>query len=183
MTKWIVLGVWAIIVVMAITVTITNFNRFVGSENFINARHKDLQNVHGMVYQKMEAASQPAKQYRELLITSIEKTMTGKYGEDGIKAALLMIKEDQPKIEASVFKELTDIITSSYQALQVAQTDKIDAIRVYKDQYQMIPGNIVAYLFGFPRINITEMEKLIVHSTTSKTFETGVMESPKLDGK
>jgi len=157
-----------------------HYNQFVRSENFITARHKDLQNVHGMVYQKMETASQPAKQYRDLVITSIEKSMTGRYGDDGVKAALLLITENQPQIDSTVYKELNDIISASFQALQTAQTDKIDAIRVYKDQYQVFPGNIVANLFGFPKMNIEEMEKLIVHSTTSKTFETGVMESPKL---
>lgn len=146
-------------------------------ENNISAQDKEMQNVDTEITNSLITQGLSAKEYGKLVKDAITAANTGRYGADGSKAMMQWIKEQNPTIDASIFKKIMVAAESGYAKFAAAQRKKIDMARVYKNAIetkQQIPvwGGFVTS--GFPRKPWSEFESIIVSESTGETWKTGV---------
>lgn len=162
------LGILGIIVAV---VVITTFNGLVRSENQIEAFDKNMQNVHANFYTQLEAQDLAVDKYGDMVMQAISVGMSGRYGKDGVRGAMLWIQEQNQNIDSATINKLQVIIEAGYNKFEAAQQSKIDAVKLYKDSLGTFPRNIIAGMFGFPRIDKDLLERIITSGTTKKDFE------------
>lgn len=177
MKKWIVLGVVSVALISVVAIVASSYNGFIRLENQILAVDKDMQNVHASIFNQIKSQGLSVEKYGNLVIESINAAIGGRYGEGGSKAAFQWIKENNPTIDPNVFNKLNVAIEAGYTKFEATQRTKIDVIRVYRNKLETFPSNIVAGVFGFPKKNLDELERIITTKETKKTFETKEMET------
>ena len=155
-------------------------NSLIRQENGIKAQDLDMQNVHASIYQQMESQGLVAKQYGKMVIDALDAAISGRYGEGGAKAAMLWIQEQNPNIDPSIMAKLQVTIEAGYNKFESAQRTKIDNVRTYANQLDVFPSNIVASMFGFPRIDMALANRIVTSGTTKQDFSTGELSQPKL---
>jgi hypothetical protein len=152
----------------------------VSYETAIAAQDKEMQNVDTKLTNSLKTQGLAVNEYKSLVIDAFKAANSGRYGQDGSKAMLQFIKEQNPNIDASLLKKLMVCAESGYAEFASAQTFKIDKVRAYKtmvEREQQVPlwGAIVTS--GFPRKPWEEFERVIVSGDTQKTWATGVKEA------
>jgi hypothetical protein len=176
MKKLIVFVVVAALLVVVAVPVIGYYNKFVRYENQVAAIDKDMQNVHGIINNKIKSSGLAVKEYGDTVIKAIEVGTTGRYGKTGVQSAFAWIKEQNPNIDPAVFAKLQTVIEAGYNSFEAVQRTKIDAVRVYKNEAETFPGNLVAGAFGFPKKSWDELGRIVVSTETKRDFERGEME-------
>ena len=160
-------------VLILLSIVVSAYNGCVRAENSIEAFDKDMQNVHANLYTQLKAQDLAVDKYGEMVINAIQAAISGRYGKDGVRGAMLWIQESNPSIDSKVLEKLQVVIEAGYNKFEASQRSKIDAVRVYKDSLGTFPKNIVASMFGFPRLDKDIMERIVTSATTKKDFATG----------
>ena len=167
-----------LIVGMCCTVSYISFRQdCVSFENNISAQDKEMQNVDTEVTNTLITQGLSAKEYGKLVKDAIKAANSGRYGADGSKAMMQWIKEQNPNIDADIFKKFMKAAEAGYAKFAAAQRKKIDLARSYKnliERKQQIPiwGSIVTS--GFPRKPWEDFERIIVSEDTAETWKTGI---------
>lgn len=149
----------------------------VAYENNIGAQDKEMQNVNSEVTKSLTTQGLSANEYGKLVVGAIKAANTGRYGADGSKAMMQWIKEQNPTIDASVFKRIMVAAEAGYAKFSAAQRRKIDLAREYKnlvEQKQQVPLVGAIWTAGFPRKPWTELERIIVTEDTAEAWKTGI---------
>ena len=152
----------------------------VSFENNIAAQDREMQNVDTEVNNSLRTQGLSAKEYGKLCIEAIQAANTGRYGADGSRAMMQWIKEQNPTIDAGIFKRIMVAAEAGYAKFAAAQRHKIDLDREYKnlvERKQQIPIVGSIWTAGFPRKSWEEFERVIVSGDTKKTWETGIKEA------
>ena len=108
--------------------------------------------------------------YKNGLKEVIKGTFEGRYGADGSKAVMQWIQEQNIQFDSSLYKEIQIVISAGRDEFRISQTKKLDACQLYETRLQQFPGNIVAGMFGFPRLTC----QVVSDSRTQAAFESGV---------
>jgi len=175
--------VFVLLVLIPVMVVVTTYNGLVRSENSIEAFDKDMQNVHANLYTQLKAQDLAVDKYGEMVVEAIQAAISGRYGDKGVKGAMLWIQEQNPTIDATVLVKLQVVIEAGYNKFEASQRTKIDAVRVYKDSLGTFPRNIIASAFGFPRMDKEMMERVITSATTKKDFASGELSDAPISTK
>lgn len=152
----------------------------VSFENNIAAQDREMQNVDTEVNNSLRTQGLSAKEYGKLCIDAIKAANTGRYGADGSKAMMQWIKEQNPSIDAGIFKRIMVAAEAGYAKFAAAQRRKIDLAREYKnliERKQQVPVIGSIWASGFPRKPWEAFERVIVSGDTKKTWETGVKDA------
>lgn len=171
-----ILLVLAVMAVISAIVVWRNYDNFNEQVSKIEALHRDSQNVHAMVTTSLKSQGSVAEKYTDSVIKALEVSMQGRYGQGGSQAAVQWLKEQNPTIDAEIFKKLTSAIEASYVKFGNTQTAKLDAIRQYKASIKKFPGNMVASYFGFTEDTIKSYDMVVTTQATGAAFNTGNME-------
>jgi hypothetical protein len=153
------------------------YNSCNSQEKGILAVHNDMQNVHASMFNQMKSQGLAVEKYGDMVIQAINEAMSGRYGEGGSRAAFQWIQENNPTIDAAVMEKLQVAIEAGYNRFEATQRTKIDRLRIYKRDLDSFPKGFIAKIFGYPKINLAEMEQVISTKETKKTFETKEMET------
>lgn len=157
--------------------TLGAYNDLIRQEQGIVASHEDMKNVHASIYNNIKSQGLSVEKYGDMVIKAIDASMSGRYGEDGSKAAISLISEQNPTIDSAVFLKLQSVIEAGYNSFEAKQREKIDRIRVYRQSLLVFPNSLIANFFGFPRINLDELSKTITTEATEETFRTKKMDT------
>ncbi len=160
--------------------TVTTYNGFAHSEAAIEAQDRNIDVIGGSAYVKGKLSAQVATQYSDLVIEAIKAGTEGRYGQDGAKAALLFITEQNPNIDGSVYKEVQRTVEAAFTDLQAAQTTKQDMIRSYEGNLHSAWGSVVSGAFGFPRIDLEAAKQVITTSEMKDARQSGELTTPDL---
>lgn len=176
----VILSVVAMFIFVPSCMVVSMYNGLTSMENRIEAAHKDTQNIHANIFQNMKMQGVAVDKYGDMVIKAINAAIGGRYGDGGSKAAWSWIQENNPTIDPEVFKKLQLVIEAGYGEFKAAQTSKLDMIRVYKNKLRTFPSNIVAGLFGFPKVNMDEFEKIVTSKQTKNDFASGELSDPEI---
>ena len=165
----VVVGIIALGLAYAIPVR----NDFVRTENQLRAVVGDTQNVHSSFTLGLRTQGLAVEKYGDLVV----KAVTATYGQGGAKAAVLLLQKQNPDIDSSVVARLQVAIEAGYARFEQIQRSKLDVIRVYRNQLDVWPNNMIASVFGFPRVDLDKLEQLVTSAGTKKAFATGEMDA------
>jgi hypothetical protein len=177
MGKLIGLGVLGLILLFAIIV-VSGWAKLGSMENGIVAVNEDMKNVHASFFNNLKSQGLAIEKYGELVIKAVEAANSGRYGQGGVKAAMVAIHEQNPNIPPDIMNKLQIAIEAGYNKFETTQRSKIDRIRVFKDyRYYTFAGVLAGNIFGFPRQVTPDMMTTVSTAETEKTFETKQMET------
>lgn len=159
---------------------ITTRQGYVSLEVAISAQDREMQNVDTELTNNLHTQGLASQMYKQTVIDAFHAANSGRYGADGSKAMFQFIKEQNPNIDAGIYRKLMICAEAGYAKFTAAQRKKIDLCRVYRskvERAQVIPiwGGMVTA--GFPRKSWDEMERTIVSQETQDTWKTGVQKA------
>ncbi len=109
----------------------------------------------------------------------VDKALNARYGEDGSKALMQFIKEQNPNIPPELYTNIQKTMTGGSADFQNMTTTLIDTKRVAIDKLDSMPAGFFLKLMGMPRKNIgynnsKDDYPVIMSEQSVETFKTGI---------
>lgn len=169
-----VIGIFVIILMFGgyIVGTVISFNNTaIRMENGISAQYEQNKNNYDNYFKKLKEVAQVPEMYIKDMKKLWDGVMTGRYGTEGSKAMFQFIQEQNPTVDASLYKKIQDIIESGRNSFEADQKMLIDKKNSYDNFRQIFPNNIITEFLGFPKIDLTKYA-IVTSQETEQAFET-----------
>lgn len=160
----------------------TTNNTCIKYETGIKAQFEQNKNNYDNYWKKLVEMAQIPEMFRDDLKDVYDGAMRGRYGADGSKAVLQMITEQNPNLDASLYKQIQQNIEAGRNVFESEQKSLISRKQEYEMYLGSMPNGLVAKFFGFPKIDL-EKFKIVTSEKTKKDFETGESDPFKLRQK
>lgn len=168
-TKNKIIAVIAIVVV--IVYGISFYNTAIDYDTRYNALHSDTKNIFSKINNTMDREGFTLEKYSDDIIKAFEVANKGRYGETGAKGAMLWLKEQNPNIDADLYKRLNQLIEANYAEFANIQTRKLELTRSYNKFLRQFPNNVYAFMLRF---EVKDTDNIVTSTKTQKAFETNV---------
>lgn len=149
----------------------STYNTCIELEKRIEAQYKNNQNVYDTFWKTVKEIAQVPEMYAEDTKKLYKEVLSNRYGKDGSKAMFQFLKEQNPNLDASLYKKIQQAIESGRTDFKKNQTVLIDIKAQYEMYINKFPRVIFARMFGFPRINLKEFD-IVTSEETSQAFTT-----------
>jgi hypothetical protein len=169
------IGVIGIIVVNYFSAASTG-NRLI---NNIESAYENNQNILSRVTLTITELAQIPGMQAEDMKSVVTAALDARYGEDGSKAMMQFITEQNPQITSDVYTKIQQAIESGRKDFEAAQTRMIDQKRVFNTAVGAPWKGIWMRAAGYSKSDVDEFE-IVIDSSTEKAFETGKQEAIKL---
>lgn len=143
-------------------------------EQQIDASYKNNQNVLGQYSLKVKEAAHVGDKYSEALTQVITKALDARYGEEGSKAAMQWITEQNPNLDPQVYVKLQQIIEAGRNEFKVHQTTLLDQCRIYKTQTGYLWSGFWFRLAGYPKEGLEKKCTIINSEYSQDAYKSGV---------
>jgi hypothetical protein len=170
--------VWLVIlVILAISISsifgyVVNFNnQCVKSEQALQAQYSDNQNSYDAMFKKIKETAQVPDKYVAGLKTVYDTAMKGRYGDEGSHAVMQWITEQNPNLDASVYKQIQQVIEASRNDFKANQTTLLDKKRIYQTLLNEWPGSILAGILHYPKLDLKSID-IVTSDITEQAFAT-----------
>jgi hypothetical protein len=147
------------------------YNGCITQENGIQKQYSDNQNVYDNYVKKVIEAAQVNVKYAKDLKDIYVSVLAGRYGSRGSQAMWQWIQEHNPNVDASIYKEVQQIIESGRNDFTANQTSLLERKRIYGIYLQVFPNVLFAKFLGFPKIDFAKYD-IVTSDDTQKVFET-----------
>jgi len=142
------------------------------SENGIVAAWTNNKNVYDNGWKTVMEKAQVPKEYIGQMKDVYDGVMKGRYGPNGSQALLQFIKEQNPTIDASVYRDIQQAVEIFHNQFAQAQTELVSR----KQEYQnLLTGtmhgrfyNLVAH---YPHIDLSKYD-IVTSTKTEQDFDT-----------
>jgi hypothetical protein len=146
-------------------------NEFIMLEQGVVAQYDQNRNNYDNFVKAVVETAQVSGKYAEDLGRITRDAIQGRYGPNGSQAVFQFLKEQNPTLDASIYKKIQQVIESGRLSFETNQKILIDKKRVYEVKMMQFPDSIVASISGFPRIDMKKFD-IITSDRTEKAFET-----------
>lgn len=163
------LGVFVIFGLVAVSSVVGTRNDAVRQEAGIKAQYLQNQNNYSNYIAKLAETAQVPSMYMEDLSKLYSKVVEGRKGSD--QELFRFIKEANPTVDASIYRQIQQVIEAGRNSFEADQKTLLDKKRVYEVALQSFPGNVVLGAFGFPRVNLDEYG-IVTDDKTAEAFKT-----------
>ena len=158
-------GIIIIAIVVVAIVLITMFfsynNKEINLRKEAEAQRGKIESVHDKMWKVIKQKANVTEEYREMFEKVYPEIIAGRYSGDGA-SAMKWIKEANPEIDASLYKDLMQAIEIQREHLNTAQTRMIDVIREREALIESYPSRWFIS-------NKSQIEYEVISSTRTKT--------------
>jgi len=148
------------------------YNTCVEQEAGIKAQYKQNQNNYDNYFKRVQEMAQIPTKYASDMKEMWDKVMSGRYGKNGSQAMWQWIKEQNPKLNPSMYTKIQNEIASGRVNFETNQKMLLDKKRVYEDTYlNIFPSGFIAKLMGFPKMDLSKMD-IVTSEETENVFKT-----------
>lgn len=145
-------------------------NTCVAQERGIEAQYEqnqnNLANYANKIMELVQVPKMAAAQIRDVAVAAIQ----GRYGEQGSKALFHAVQEQNPNVDASLYRTLMQATEAGRNSFAADQTTMIDKCRVYDTYAESFPQSLAVGMFGYPRYDRSKC-KPVITDDTAKAFE------------
>jgi AICAR transformylase/IMP cyclohydrolase PurH len=106
--KWI-LGIFILFLVTGISFGLSvmgTFNSFVSMEKNVVSQYQQNQNNYDSMFKKFKESAQVSEMYASDVERVYKSAIEGRYGENGSQAVFQFLKEQNPNMDASLYKRI-----------------------------------------------------------------------------
>lgn len=147
------------------------------SERQLEAKYADNENVLSSGYQKLKGVAGVTKMATEDQINIFKAAIQGRYGADGSKAVFQMIKEQNPTVDAQLYRKVQQVVESTQDEFKASQTQMLDIKRSYQTELGTVWKGMWMGIAGYPKIDLNKY--VIVSSEgASEAFKTKKQAAP-----
>lgn len=153
-------------------------------EQQIPAIYEDNEQTFGQYGQKLREAAQVPTMAADDWSRIFKDVMSGRYGDDGARSALLLVKEQNPVLDPKLYQQLQQIIESGRDEFAERQRKLIDVKRAYRTSLGSFWTGTWLKIAGFPKIKIGYPDlkdddyPAITTARASATFDAGIEDGP-----
>jgi hypothetical protein len=177
---WVFLGVVAAVAFAIIGSYVTNANYGNRAERGLEAVWEDNENILAQYSLKIGEIAQVPAMYRNDIKDIYKDVLKGRYGENGSQAMFQFLKEQNPQIDAGLYKAIQQAMEAGRNEFRVAQTRLVDQKRVYVTNLGYVWKGFWLETAGYPTLNVgygagsTDDFAIITSEYAIEAFETGV---------
>lgn len=174
MVTKILIGLFVIILLFTggCALSVIGFNNSsVAQEESIKAQYKQNQNNYDNYFKKLKETAQVPDMYASDLKKVYDGVVSGRYGDKGSQAIFQAIAEHNPNFDASLYKQIQQIIESGRNSFEADQKTLLDKKRVYETNLRQFPTSIYASMLGFPKIDLAQYD-IVTSTQTEEIFKT-----------
>jgi hypothetical protein len=162
-------GTLLLIIIVLSTIVSVN-NTLTRMEVGIKAQYEQNQNNYDNYFKKLKEVAQVPEKYSTDLKNIYKDCMSGRYGDGGSKATMQWIKEHNPTLDASIYKQIQQVIESGRNDFEANQKMLIDKKQMYESKFLVFPNNFIANALGFPKIDL-KVYGIVTSDETEKAFK------------
>lgn len=180
---------WALVIILSVMTLfgITIFSSYVkyhdagvALETGIKAQWEENENILAQYSLKIKEMAQIPDMYTNDLKEVYREALGGRYGEDGSKAVMQWIQEQNPQLSPDVYINIQQAMEAGRNKFENGQTILVDRKRTYETMLGKFWSGMFLRFAGFPKINLDDY-KIISSSHARGAFETGIDEGIKLN--
>lgn len=166
-----ILGLGGVTACSVVSYGIKQNNEWAEAEAGIKAQYSQNKNNYSAMFTKIVETAQVPQQYAEDLKKVFDGAMTGRYGAEGSKAIFQMLTEQNPNLDASLYKQIQQVIESSRTSFEADQKMLIDKKLQYEKSLVVFPNSLLKNFLGFPKIDLKEYD-IVVATEADEAFKT-----------
>ena len=151
---------------------VSAYNYGNATEVGIKATYENNRNILAQYGQKVQEAAQVPDMYKDDLIKVTTAAIQGRYGPDGSKATMQWLKEQNPTLDAGLYKKIQQIIEAGRNDFQNSQTKLVDQKRSYETASGSFWQGMWLRMAGYPKINLSDY-KIISTDRADDAFKAG----------
>lgn len=164
----IALIIGVLIAIIAIPSYISAANWGNRTEQALLAKVENNENIYGQGVQKVIEIAQVPSMYAADVSKITKEAISGRYGAEGSKAVFQMLQEQNPQLDASMYKKIQQTIEAFRNEFQQNQTEMIEMKRNYLTALGNVWQGFWLRIAGYPK---TDLSKFAI-VTTDKAAET-----------
>lgn len=183
MSNKLVLSILAGFIVMVMAIAGVGFASYVSAFNYGNAIENQLKaakennrNKLAQYGQKVLEIAQVPDMYKKDMVEITTAAIQGRYGVDGSKATFQFLKEQNPTLDPSLYRQIQQVIEAGRNDFQAGQTAMIDIKRQYETALGSFWKGMWMRFAGYPKVNLADFD--IVSTERADT----VFKNKKEDG-
>jgi hypothetical protein len=160
-------AVIALIVIAVIVVLIggIGFSSYVSAYNYGNSMEQQLvaakesnKNILAQYGQKVLEVAQVPDMYKKDLVEVTTAAIQGRYGKEGSSATFQMLKEQNPTLDAAMYRKIQQVIESGRNDFTAGQTRLIDVRRSYTTTLGTFWTGMWMRFAGYPKLNLADFD-------------------------
>lgn len=152
----------------------------VSLEKGITAQWEENENILAQYSLKIKEMAQIPDMYANDLKEVYREALGGRYGDDGSKAVMQWIQEQNPQLSPDVYISIQQAMEAGRNKFENGQSILVDRKRTYETLLGKFWSGMFLKFAGFPEIEL-EKYKIISSRHAQDAFETGIDEGIKLN--
>jgi hypothetical protein len=124
------------------------------------------------MWKRIKESAQVPAMYASDLKKLYDGAISSRYGAGGSKAMFQFIKEHNPNLDASIYKQLQRTIEAGRKEFAAGQTILLDKKRVYESHLRSNTGVVWAGVLGYPTIDLDKFD-IVTSGRTQDAFQSG----------
>ncbi len=172
---FVVLAAVVVVVFLSIVFVVGNYFNYANlgatTENLLITKRDDNKNVMAGYSTKVKEIAQAAKLGVDAQAKLIQLANESRYGDDGSKAAIQFLQEQNPTADTQLYKQLQQVIESERTRFTNAQTEMLDIRNQYKTMIDKPYSGFWLGIAGYPKIKFQDFD-VIINDYTNTAFET-----------
>lgn len=165
------IGLMFVIALFAIMSYISAANYGNRMENQLLTKVENNQNIYANGTQKIIEIAQVPTMYVDDLTKVTQAAIGGRYGADGSKAVFQMLKEQNPQLDASMYKKIQQVIEEFRNEFQNNQTQMLDIRNTYKTALGTVWQGMWLKFAGYPKTDLSKFD-IVTTDKAADTFKT-----------
>lgn len=165
------IGIPALLLFVAILVggtLLSHRNTAVGLQEKVNAQYTSNKSNYDNMWKSFVETSQVTDKQAEQFKSVYNEMISGRYKNDS-QVLMKMIQEQNPQLDASVYKNLQNLIVSGRQDFDHQQSELTDVIREYNTYIRQ--HFIMNTIFNFKTLDASNF--IVTSQRTTNAFSTG----------
>lgn len=140
-------------------------------ENALLTKVDNNQNIYANGTQKIIEIAQVPAMYVEDVTKVTQAAIGGRYGADGSKAVFQMLREQNPQLDASMYKKIQQVIEEFRNEFQNNQTAMLDMRNTYKTALGTVWQGMWLKFAGYPKTDLSKFD-IVTTDKAAETFRT-----------